>query len=181
MISLPSLEAIIHKTYWKKLNDRILLASIKKENHCFIYSFSKQELSHELLTRMLYEAWVSSLVKIRKNIVLKNFPLLGSWKIDYKKLTQYISDDLETPEPTSTLWYLNQLKHKISFLCWTIEADDITNDLKFGEDIYLDSIDVWELLVFLKVNLGIQESLDTSNVKFFGDLVTFVEQHASMS
>ena len=53
----------------------------------------------------------------------------------------------------------------------------INNNSIFWKDIYIDSIDVWELMVFIRKKYNIRWEIKVSEIKTFLDLLVLVENN----
>lgn len=172
MISLPFIEWILLKKYGGNSDVlKIAIEAQEQDGNVKICLFSVDRIEIEEVNDCLRKRGVSNLVKISEVIHIEEIPVLGTWKIDYKVLKEMISMDwkkiqynFEDIEGT--------LKKKLAEMAeideWTVSRESI-----FGKDIVLDSIDIWELKIFIKTNYHITSSLDVSKIQTFWDLYEY--------
>lgn len=54
------------------------------------------------------------------------------------------------------------------------KKENITKDMIFWEDIFLDSLDVGELMMFIQNNFGNDKNISVKEIKTVGDLLKIV-------
>jgi acyl carrier protein len=165
MISLPFIEWILNKKYWSNL-----AIEAREENfNVKIVLFSSENLDLDEIQLYLRQNGVSNLVKINGLVKLESIPVLWTWKIDYKELKNMISF-----EEKSINFDFSDLEwgiiKKIALLS-KIDEKRINLESEFWKDIYLDSIDVWELMVFIKNNFKVYKNIEINNIKNVKDLI----------
>jgi acyl carrier protein len=122
------------------------------------------------------ENWVPNLVKISEVIKIEEIPVLGTGKTDYKVLKKMISFEEKKDSKYNLKNIEETLKKKISELSW-IDISKIEKNKEFWKDIHIDSIDVWELMIFIRKSYNIETQIKVENIKTFWDLVQIVEDN----
>lgn len=168
MVSLWYIEEILNTKY-----EKIYIEALEKDNDYKIVAFTTKSININELNIFLRENNVQTIIKIKENIVLNKIPLLWTWKVDYKVLKSMISFTKIKNKINNNLSIEDTLKEKIKELIWNNNLI-INKDSVFWKDIYIDSIDVWELILFIKRNYNIKWELKVSNIKTFWDLLNLV-------
>ncbi len=182
MISLPMLEKYVYqylKKYQKEKQDiDFTIEAFNVNNKTNLILISNKPIDIQQLNRFLIENWLKSIYKICCNEILQEFPLLPSGKIDYKKLKEIIKQKFKNNQIThSSKEIYDLIKLKIAQLT-NISPKNITLNSIFGKDIYIDSIDIGELLIFVKnkFNLNIEfEDITSKNIQTVWDLVNLIK------
>ena len=91
MISLPFVEWVIAEKYntWDEL--QIAIEALEKDWEAKIVLFSIEHIETEEVNDYMRKNWVPNLVKIDEVIKIKEIPLLGTGKTDYKELKKLIN------------------------------------------------------------------------------------------
>jgi acyl-CoA synthetase (AMP-forming)/AMP-acid ligase II/acyl carrier protein len=173
MISLPFIENIINKKYWSDTENKIAIEYKEENSLVKIVLFTIDNLNLDEIQSYLRENWISNLVKISEIIKIENIPVLGTWKIDYKILKDMIRFEKKNYNFKDLKWTIIK---KISELS-KIDISKINENSLFWKDIFLDSIDVWELKIFIKANYKIEENIEIKNVKIVWDLIDLVKNY----
>lgn len=168
MISLPFLEEILFQKY-----NGLVLESKEYNWELKIVLFSVKEIDRDEVSRYLKDNWVTHLVKISECIKIENIPVLWTWKIDYTTLRNMIHFKKISGEFTLTDIRSTIIK-KISELSWYDESK-IHEKSVFWDDIFLDSIDVWELAIFIKTYYKKIELKVFKDVKTVWDLIELLK------
>lgn len=95
MISLPFVETILLEKYWNHDEVKIAVEAIELYWEAKLYLFSIEHIEIDEVNDYLRKRWVSNLVKITDVIIIKEIPILGTWKIDYKYLKSLISEKIK--------------------------------------------------------------------------------------
>jgi acyl carrier protein len=101
---------------------------------------------------------------------------LGTGKTDYKVLKKMISFEWKKEKQYDFKNIEETLKQKISELTW-INKNKIEKNKEFWKDIHIDSIDVWELMIFIRKSHNIEKQIKVSEIKTFWDLINIVENN----
>jgi acyl-CoA synthetase (AMP-forming)/AMP-acid ligase II len=86
MISLPAIEQVLIEKYGSNAEVEIAVEGNDKISPPLIVLFSKKTLNVREVNKYLREKGFSNLVKITKHVKVKEIPLLGTGKTDYKEL-----------------------------------------------------------------------------------------------
>ncbi len=90
MISLPFIEMVLLKKYWNDEWLNIAVEALEENWETKIVLFSVENIEIEEVNDYMRKNWVSNLVKISELIKIKEIPILGTWKTDYKELKKMI-------------------------------------------------------------------------------------------
>ena len=91
MISLPQIEEALRKLT-KQEGDFIAVEALEKDGSANIYVFTNMNIKLSDVQNIVQNANLSKLIKIKDVVFVKETPLLGSGKIDYKALKQMLND-----------------------------------------------------------------------------------------
>ena len=173
MISLPFIETILNKKYWSDTELKIAIEANEKDWNVKIVLFSVDDLILDEVSLYLRENWVSNLVKISEIIKLENIPVLWTWKIDYKILkTMVIFDkNIQKYDFWDIRWTIIKKVSELS----NIDETKLNENSEFGKDIFLDSIDVWELSIFIKNNYKGTNNIVLKDIKTIKDLIKLIK------
>jgi acyl carrier protein len=123
---------------------------------------------------------VSNLVKISEVQVLDEIPVLWTGKIDYKELKKLISFHENIERKTYNFSNIDEtLKKKVSELSGE-SLSKIKKESIFGKDIILDSIDVWELMIFIRKHYKIEWEIEVQKIKKYADLEALVNKRKNI-
>lgn len=165
MISLPFIEWVLNKKY----GTNIAVEAKEENGNVKIVLFSMEKLDLSEVQTHLRENGVSNLVKISEIQILEALPVLWTGKMDYKVLKNMISfENKESSFDFSDIeWTIIK---KISILT-KMNISEITLESEFGKDIHLDSLDVGELVIFIKNNFKSYNHIEIKNIKTVKELV----------
>ena len=90
MISMPFLENIINTKYGRDGENSIAVEGTDTGDETNVVLFSTYEINMSEVNAYLREKGVSSIAKIREVRVIKEIPILGSGKINYRELKEQI-------------------------------------------------------------------------------------------
>jgi len=174
MISLPFIEWVLNKKYWSDIENKIAIEALEEKWNVKIVLFWVDNLNLNEVSSYLRENWVSNLVKISEIIKIDTIPVLWTGKIDYKILKGMISF-----EEKKMVYNFSNIEEtiikKISELS-KINIWNISVESKFWEDIHLDSIDVWELSIFIKTNYKEVNNIVLKDIKTIKDLINLIHK-----
>ncbi|MDQ7023034.1 MAG: AMP-binding protein [Candidatus Gracilibacteria bacterium] len=174
MISLPALEETIAKKYNTGEELEVAIEAIEKDGESKIAIFSIKNLDLLEVNKYMRDNGIPNLVKISEIIRVEEIPVMGTGKTDYKILKKMINFD-EKKEIKYNFENIEEtLINKISELTG-IDNSKIEKNKEFGKDIHIDSIDVGELMIFIRKSYNIEKQIKVENIKTFGDLVEIVE------
>jgi len=180
MISLPFVEWILIEKYGKSDELNIAIEAIEKVGEVKIVLFSTSSIAQEEVNNHLREKWVSNLVKISEVQVLDEIPVLWTGKIDYKELKKLISFHENIERKTYNFSNIDEtLKKKVSELSGE-SLSKIKKESIFGKDIILDSIDVWELMIFIRKHYKIEWEIEVQKIKKYADLEALVNKRKNI-
>jgi len=93
MISLPAVEAVLESAYAKDTDEGPVVAveGTPEEEHPELVLFTTREIDREEANRRIRDAGLSSLHNIRRVVRLKQMPVLGTGKTDYRALRAMVS------------------------------------------------------------------------------------------
>lgn len=86
MISLPFIEWVLNKKYW----ENIAIEAKESQEEIKIVLFSLEDIPLFEVQEYLRNFWVSNLIKISEVRIIKEIPVLWTWKFDYKFLKNMI-------------------------------------------------------------------------------------------
>lgn len=179
MISLPFIEWVLLEKYWSNEELKIAIEALENEGSVKIVLFTIEHIEIEEVNDYMRKNWIPNLVKISEVIKIKEIPVLWTGKTDYKVLKKMIIFD-EKKEIKYSFWDIEEtLKKKISELTWE-KISKIKLKSVFGEDIHIDSIDVWELMIFIRKNYEIEEDVKVVDIKTFWYLVKIVKMKSRL-
>ena len=180
MVSLPYVEWVLREKYnpWDTLE--MAVEALEEDGKVKICLFSVNSTSWKEVNHYLRERGVTNLIRISEVIKVDEIPVLWTGKTDYKVLKAMISFD--KPQMKYDLHDVEwTLKKKLIDICDSKDMK-IWKDSIFWKDIILDSVDVWELKVFIMKNYNVESGVDISTVETFWDLydlVIFIKNQAS--
>ncbi len=90
MISLPFIENLILEKYGKEDIQTLAVEGSDKKQPAKITLFTCEDLDIDEVNQFLIKSGVSPIGKIREIVKIKEIPLLGSGKVDYKILKQQL-------------------------------------------------------------------------------------------
>jgi len=92
MISLPAIEAVLNSRFTPETEDKPDLAveTADIENPEIVLFTTRDDIDRQSANKIIRDAGLSGLHSIRKVIKLKDIPLLGTGKTNYRKLKQII-------------------------------------------------------------------------------------------
>ena len=92
MISLPAIESVLSRkrksTSWEAI--LAIQPQEKSDWNVELVLFTTQDIELVDINKYLRDQWTSNLVSIDAVIKIKEIPLLGTWKIDYVQLKQFL-------------------------------------------------------------------------------------------
>lgn len=169
MISLPFVEWVLLEKYGSQEELKIAIEALEYNGEAKIVLFSIEHIEVEEVNDYLRKRWVSNLVKISEVIKIESIPVLGTWKVDYKVLRKMINFGVK-----KILYDFNDIEWSIIKKIWDLAKMDtskINESSVFWEDIHLDSIDVWELMIFVKTNFKNYKETPILKIKTVANLV----------
>ena len=169
MISLPFVEWVLLEKYGSQEELKIAIEALEYNGSAKIVLFSIERIELEEVNDYLRKRWVSNLVKISEVIKIESIPVLGTWKVDYKVLKKMISFDVK-----KIIYDFNDVEWSIIKKIWDLAKMDtskINESSVFWEDIHLDSIDVWELMIIVKTNFKNYKETPVLKIKTVRDLI----------
>jgi len=176
MISLPAIEEVLLKKYGSDEELKIAIEALEKDWETKIVLFSLEKIDLSEANEFMRNNWIPNLVKIEENIIVEEIPVLWTGKTDYKVLKKMISFEKKQENNYNFENIEETLKNKILELTW-IDVKKINKDSIFWKDIHIDSIDVWELMIFIRKNYNIENKIKVSEIKSFWDLVNIVKNN----
>lgn len=176
MISLLFIENVLSEKFNSDTN-QIAIEWLESDNKAKIVLFSIAELNINEVNNYLREKEVSNIIKISEIILVKKIPVLWTWKTNYQELKKLIKIQDKDVYKIKKNWTLEEnLIKKIKELSWE-ENIIILPDSIFGKDIHLDSIDVGELMIFIRKQYNISSDIKISHIKTFSELVNLVKNN----
>lgn len=170
MISLPFIENILLEKYTSPEGVSIAIEALENAGEAKIVLFSLEQIAVEEVNDYLRKRGVSNLVKISEVMQIEEIPLLGTGKTDYKVLKKMISQETKQ-QYNYDFWNIEDtLKQKISEMSG-MKKESISLESIFGKDIVLDSLDVWELKIFVKKYYNIPQNMRLEDIHSFGELL----------
>lgn len=174
MVSLPYIEAVLLKKYESHSEIKVAVEAHEDAWETKIILFSIDDLALQEVNEYLREEKLSSIIKISHICIIEKIPLLGNGKVDYRSLKtmiphvkwrelEYNFEDVE--------W---TLKLKLSQIT-EVDISTISCQSIFWKDIILDSIDVWELMVFIQKKYNIDTKIDIKKIHSFNDLLQITQ------
>lgn len=168
MISLSMIENILEK----KFGNVAVEAKENGENRKIVV-FSREKIDTENMNNFLWENNFPKIIKISEHIMIDDFPLLWSGKIDYKVLKNMISFEEKIEKNYDLSDVEMVLKEKIREIVGN-ENLEISRESRFGKDIILDSIDASELIIFIRKKYNITKNIEIAKIQTFQDLIDII-------
>lgn len=95
MISLPALEEVFSNIYPPDENGpMVAIEGLEKENRKYIYLFNRNDIVISEANRMLQEAGFRGIMRIDKVVKVKEIPVLGTGKTNYRTLRETIEKEI---------------------------------------------------------------------------------------
>lgn len=171
MVSLPFIESILSQKYWTDDELKIAVEAKEENLQTKISLFSTYAIDLEEANNYLRQKGVSNLIKISEVIILNTIPVLWTGKTDYKSLKDMISFsnkrtsfDFADIEGT-----IIQKIEEIGNKKW------VHKDMIFGQDVILDSIDIGELMIFIKTNFHTYKEVPLTEIKSVQDIIDCIK------
>ncbi len=88
MISLPAIEAVLEKAFGGRGDPELAVVATPDEEHPELLLLTTQDLERQQVNEQIRAAGLSPLHNIRRVIRIEAVPLLGTGKVDYRRLEE---------------------------------------------------------------------------------------------